>query len=410
MYETIFKFCIMHETLFKVLYRCAEPKKHSADFLRNLFRFSRSVQNLKGSSSGYRFGKNLFFFREWHSQEVVLKIDGIICRIYMDRQFIMDCITILVSLINLGEQFGIFILQKVENVNELYERYFFFILFGIDGLDVFQCLFKNERNKTIVTMIVDTLEVICYVTILPRTSGLFLIAFLTYGFEILLNMFKVFLEGGKNTYPASSIIDESVAEKRWNCLSLPGLRLFAYILFQSTPLFFLFLQPDSKFRETYYETITIIVLYINGIIYGYLEPFWMAFLIPGVKINFKTLKVVLKDIIFDKNSTLSRVWFALIVICGFLLNILIFPITSIFLSSVQLLYNPRNMRRYDRGVYIYFIVSNTIWLVFLISMLAGLLVKLYRLRLSSKKSRVVRMMVEDEGEDERLRDGVSARG
>jgi hypothetical protein len=42
---------------FEISYRSTEPKKYSVDYLRNLFRFRRSVRNLKGSSPGHRFGK-----------------------------------------------------------------------------------------------------------------------------------------------------------------------------------------------------------------------------------------------------------------------------------------------------------------------------------------------------------------
>jgi hypothetical protein len=48
---------------FEVSYRFTEPKKVSQVVYRILFRFGRSVRNLKGSSPGHRFGKVPIFFR-----------------------------------------------------------------------------------------------------------------------------------------------------------------------------------------------------------------------------------------------------------------------------------------------------------------------------------------------------------
>jgi hypothetical protein len=174
----------------------------------------------------------------------------------MGKRFIIDCITILVSLINLGEEIGIYILQEVEDVKEEHKRYFFYTLFIIKGLDVFRCLSKNESYKTILSMVIDTLEVICYVTLLTQTSALFLVVFLTFGFEIVLNTLKVCLLHGSDSDDTLRYSSEPIPEKMWDCLALHVLRLFAYLVFQSTQLVFLFLQPDSKFRETYYEIIT----------------------------------------------------------------------------------------------------------------------------------------------------------
>ena len=122
----------------------------------------------------------------------------------------IDVIAIVVSLINLAEQFGIYTLQKVDGINDQHKRSFFAILYAVDAVSVFECLSEYERDIAIVAIIVDMLELICYVASFHRTTTLYLVGFLTYGLEMLLNGLNIFLDSindnrgsrGKYCFPA----------------------------------------------------------------------------------------------------------------------------------------------------------------------------------------------------------------
>jgi len=279
----------------------------------------------------------------------------------------VDSIKILVSLINLAEQFGIYMLQKVDSTDDEFERFFFFILFVIDAIDVLQCSFKKEKNKTIVAIIVDTCEVICYVAVLQRTTALYLVALLTYSLELLLNGVIIFLTSRCN--------DDTFEHKNkrstllgmiWDYFALHALRLLSYVIFQLPQFLFLFLQPESKFRETYYEIIAIIGLYFGAIFYDHLESIWEFALEKGNMLNDRALDYFIMKNFYKEVSIVRRIWnfFALAIIV--LMGIFIIPITTIVLASIELHYNSAILPSFDRNVYMYFIVFNTVWYLFLI--------------------------------------------
>ena len=123
-------------------------------------------------------------------------LDGIVEAITADEkhEFAVDIIEIVIAVTRLAEEFGIYALESSDPDSDEYQRRFFFILFAIHFVDVFQCLHKSEIYKNIVSMVIDTLKLILYLSILHKTTALYLIAFLSYGFEMALSGIIIAIE------------------------------------------------------------------------------------------------------------------------------------------------------------------------------------------------------------------------
>ena len=167
----------------------------------------------------------------------------------------------------MAEQFGIYTLQKVDGINDQHKRSFFAILFAVDAVSVFECLSEDEREKAIVAIIVDTLELICYVAILHRTTTLYLVGFLTYGLEMLLNGLNIFLD---------SINDNRGSREKY-CFPAHHLKLLefcplAYMLLQLPQVLVLSLQSvnmsASVNRQLFVENSDSEMIILDVLIHG----------------------------------------------------------------------------------------------------------------------------------------------
>ena len=179
----------------------------------------------------------------------------------------IDVIAIVVSLINLAEQFGIYTLQKVDGINDQHKRSFFAILYAVDAVSVFECLSEYERDIAIVAIIVDMLELICYVASFHRTTTLYLVGFLTYRLEMLLNGLNIFLD---------SINDNRGSREKY-CFPAHHLKLLefcplAYMLLQLPQVLVLSLQSvnmsASVNRQLFVENSDSEMIILDVLIHG----------------------------------------------------------------------------------------------------------------------------------------------
>ena len=242
------------------------------------------------------------------------------------------------------------------NSNE-YERRFFAILFCIHFVDVFQCLHKSETYKNIVSMVIDTLELILYLSILHKTTALYLIAFLTYGFEMALSGIIIVMELVRkdcNSECASPSCG-AIFKRIW-----PFVRAtLLYLILEVPQIPFLFLQQGSKFLGTYYEVVVIISVYFGGVACDYLEDFFVV-------LGFDKIGKLFGTTDEEKHTLLDKVCFTFTVIVCLLVAVFILPISTIVLASIELRDNAENLPKYDHGIYIYFLVFNSVWYLILI--------------------------------------------
>lgn len=125
----------------------------------------------------------------------------------MKKEVIARCTLILIDIFNLAEQFGIYFISK-----EAQQR-FFFILFGVDCATLF------------------------------------------YAIEISLHLIDL--------YTTKSDLDEITGK---TCLAAYGgfpVRLLLYGLIYTGSILFIFLDSNSKFRDTYYECLTILSVFFG---------------------------------------------------------------------------------------------------------------------------------------------------
>ena len=140
--------------------------------------------------------------------------------------------------------------------------------------------------------------------------------------------------------------------------------MLSYLILESPQMLFLFLQSGSKFLGTYYEVLAIISIYFGAVAYDFLEILFKELFEEG-QLDVETIIDVYKET-HEERTFLSKVSFIFTMIVCCLLAVFILPISTIVLASIELRDNAENLPKYDHGVYIYFLVLNSVWYLFLI--------------------------------------------
>jgi hypothetical protein len=168
----------------------------------------------------------------------------------MRKDIIAGIALILIDVLNLAEQFGIYFISKADSLDDSTQQRFFFILFGIGGATLILPMFLWSKLKIIFSALIEIGELIAYLVLLPRTTNLIVVATILFALEIILHLFTL--------YAVKSDLEEinfGGCTRDYGCCPF---RILMYGLIYSSPILFLFLDPDSKFRDTFYENLLIL--------------------------------------------------------------------------------------------------------------------------------------------------------
>ncbi|CAF3448763.1 unnamed protein product [Rotaria socialis] len=166
------------------------------------------------------------------------------------KKNIADIMKILIDIFNLAELIGVYFIAREGDIDENEQQRFFFILFSVGGALVFKSLFVHPILTFLFSMIVESVELILYLTILSTTTSLLVVVIFFFLLEIMFHLISLIClkdNGDKDRFT-------NCAE---DCCTLP-VRIVSYGLLFETQIFFLFLDTSSPFRGTYYEMLMIL--------------------------------------------------------------------------------------------------------------------------------------------------------
>jgi len=185
--------------------------------------------------------------------------------------YVTDINSILSDLTNLGEQYFVFALTELTNINESHERNFLFILFGVYTVtSILKCLTVNERVAILLSALVEIGELAAYLIVfngvlynensLAASSSSTTTLFLSVTISCLL--FQLVLLGINFSLIVPKSEKASSADYLHNTLE-SGITIAAI-----APQFvILFLSPNSRFRDLYYEIYLTLTLFITALSY-----------------------------------------------------------------------------------------------------------------------------------------------
>ncbi|UJR34444.1 hypothetical protein I4U23_021851 [Adineta vaga] len=261
------------------------------------------------------------------------------------RSFIIA--SIIIDVLNLGEQIGIYFAQKAEQLEEYKERQFFFILLGISAANLFKSIFLNERIKIGISFLIEIGELFCYLFVLQRTLTVMIISLTFFGFQFLCYIITFYLvQTNDQTKPTTHRIRGFIY------------RLAMYIGTNGGPLLTLFLSSESQFRQTLYEVSIIISIFLSTI------SFEISNITNSsenqVQIQRTTgwkMPVCLNFEQFMKDSSrIERAWAYVTYIISIVFSCFYMAILTVALASLELQGKGSQLPSYDRGVCIYFLV------------------------------------------------------
>jgi hypothetical protein len=252
----------------------------------------------------------------------------------MKRKTIAGIAFILIDVFNLAEQFGIYYITNNDSLDQTSQQRFFFILFAIGGACLIRPMCLWSKLKVIFSILIETGEFIAYLILLPRTTDLIAVATVFYAIEIILHII--------NLCTINSNFDEITGRDCVRDYCCFPIRILLYGLIYSSPILFLFLDPNSKFRDTYYENLLILNVFF-GVIYidVTLEPICATESKPSI------------------DEIIYRIWQIVGMIIYNILAIIIMITTMVFAGQAIHAHatGEHVLAQYDFGVYIYCLVN-----------------------------------------------------
>ena len=252
----------------------------------------------------------------------------------MRREVIAGIALVLIDIFNLAEQFGIYFISKDSLLDESAQQRFFFILFGVGGGTLIRPMCLWSKLKVIFSILIEIGELISYLVLLPRTTNLIVVATVFFCIEVVLHLVELY--GTKSNLDEIKAVD---CARDYCCFPV---RVLFYGLIYSSPILFLFLDPDSNFRNTFYENLLILnvffgVTYIDLI----LAPMCALESEPSI------------------DEVIYRVWQAATQIIYNILATTIMITTMVFAGQAIRKHATGEavLQQYDFGVYIYCLVN-----------------------------------------------------
>lgn len=269
-----------------------------------------------------------------------------------EHYFAVLCIFI--DVLNLGEQLGIYFAQKAIKLDEIKEREFFFILFGIGAANLFKPIFHNERIKTAISLLIDIGELFCYLFVLERTTGVMAIALTFFGLQMCFHVINIYLAETKGKTP---MVGDKIKEFFY--------RLLIYISINIGPLLTLFLDSESRFHQALYEISFIISIFLHNVL---IDIVMELHSVLEEWLNKTKVQIAEADETsftrpdfkkFLKNKTkIQRIWIYGNYLIATVFNLLFLAILTSILVSLELKTGDQ-LPSYDRGLYIYLLVGTS---------------------------------------------------
>lgn len=275
-------------------------------------------------------------------------------------------IGILISVFNLAEQITVYFLQKELDLNDDAQRRFFFILFGITGFSITKAFFSGERNKAIISLIIEIGEFICYSAFFGASDRLIAAATIFLLLELILHIINIILLDNEKGM--------GLPEKILQFSKL----FFGTVLHQIGPMLTIFLRSDSRFRDTLFEVSLIFSLFFSAAIWEQMRLAYSTCLMQLKKTQVASIDFISEAVDFDivskfigdpetninNKHKIERVWLGISYCCAASINLLYIPLLMIVLASLELQYS-HMIPSYDHGLYIYLIISGASALVIL---------------------------------------------
>ena len=255
-------------------------------------------------------------------------------KILEKKETIAGIAMILIDVFNLAEQFGIYFIAKENSLDESVQQLFFFILFGVGGATVIRPMLPWSKLQTVFSICIEIGELISYLVVLPRSKSLIAVATVFFVMEILLHF--VLLWGAKSN---GFKIEKKICIRDFCCCPI---RVLMYGLIYSSPILFLFLDPNSKFRDTYYENLLILNVFF-GVNY--------------IDLMFSYICEEESDPSIDE--LIYCVWQYVILVIYNILAIIVLITTLVFAGQALNRHATGDevLKQYDFGVYIYCLVN-----------------------------------------------------
>jgi len=252
----------------------------------------------------------------------------------MKKETIAGIALIFIDIFNLAEQFGIYFITNDSSLDQTVQQNFFFILFGIGGATLIRPMCLWSKLKVIFSILIETGELIAYLTVLPRTTDLIIVASVFFGLEIILHLITL--------YATKSNLDEitpSICLRDYGCFPI---RVLFYGLIYSSPIVFLFLSSDSQFRQTYYE-----ILLVLNVFFG----------VSYIDLTFEPCCASESE--SSEEALIYRIWTYITLIIYNILAIIIMITTMVFAGQAIRRHatGEEILPSYDFGVYIYCLVN-----------------------------------------------------
>lgn len=274
---------------------------------------------------------------------------------------IIGVLHILIDIFNLAEHLGLYFIARFDHINEGTQQRFFFIMFAIRGASSFEDCCCHPVAKIICSIIIEIGEYMCYMTILPRTHSLIVVAtFFLISLMILYltNMILVV----KNPFESKLMVTVNV--------SLTPLRILFYALLYELHVLTLFLEESSPFRGTVYEILMILNAFFGIItVYKFIEIIARIYTVKhDAKKN--------EEITTERMISLS--WQIFVFFFNIFIGIVMMIIGLIY--TYQALRNESALKAYDYTVYIIL----TVWYGTLLTLLVVLMIVALPLYLCGK--------------------------
>jgi hypothetical protein len=256
-------------------------------------------------------------------------------------------IEILIEILNLGEQIGMFFVEKASDLSENEERTFFFILVGIGGASMLKSSIPNERILIFISLAIETGELLAYILSLKRSTALYAVASVFYVIEFILHLI-IFALSFKNEDD-----DDDRQMGLFRMFAQIGLKTQWSIFITSlTPLTTLYLHPESHFRKSFYEFLVLLILFTGGSQKGS----WTQ----AIKTMISGLQ---NDDSKSDTETVSRIyiyWGYFMGLFGFIISALIAVPTTFILACLEIRDHGKGLPKYDLGLHIVQLIFGSI--------------------------------------------------
>lgn len=279
-------------------------------------------------------------------------------------------LSILISLCNLGEQIGIYFAENALGLNDEAQRKFFYILFGITGINLFKAFCRREKWEIAVSLLLEIVQLICYLAVLGTTTTIVVVAVIFFVFEAVFHIVYIVL----NQKDDSDDNNDKVGRSEMICTFF--YELFSYVLLNFASFLTLFLSSDSRFRQPVFEVPLILSLFFASASMEMLKIFKPMIKLIKFKYdieskdgkeskngkeskdgNQSTSELHIFAQLLTQKSSIERSWTGLNFFIGSVFNTLVLSILTIVLASLEIKENGTTMPSYDRGLYIYLLIS-----------------------------------------------------